>query len=62
MCVRLQSVAWLPKFQRPMSLSTSGLGVCKVARVARPATDYKLVVRLWESGIRLCISCHFPTV
>ena len=29
----------------------SGLGDCKVARVGRPATDYKLVVRPWESGI-----------
>ena len=50
---------WQPK------LSTSGLGDCKVARVGRPTTDYKLVVRPWESGIRstmYCISCHFPTV
>ena len=30
------------------SLSTNGLGDCKVARVGRPATDYKLVVRPWE--------------
>ena len=52
-CVCLQSVAWQPKFQRPISLSTrlSGLGDCKVARVGRPATDHNLVVRLWESGI-----------
>ena len=64
MCVyaRLYSVAWQPKFQRPISLSTSGFGDCKVARVGRPATEYKLVVRPWESGIRPCISCHFPTV
>ena len=34
----------------------SGLGDCKVARVGRPATDYKLVVRPWESDIRPCIS------
>ena len=34
-----------------ISLSTSDLGDCKVARVGRPATDYKLVVRPWESGI-----------
>ena len=34
-------VAWQPKFQRPISLSTSGLGDCKVARMGRPATDYK---------------------
>ena len=32
---------WQPKFQRPVSLSTSGLGNYKVARVGRPATDYK---------------------
>ena len=42
------------------SLSPSGIGDCKVARVGTPATDYKLVVRPWESGIRPCISCHFP--
>ena len=60
--VCLYSVAWQPKFQRPISLSTSGFGDCKVARVGRPATEYKLVVRPWESGIRPCISCHFPTV
>ena len=41
-----------PNFKDPLlSLSTSGLGDCKVARVGRPATDYKLVVRPWESGI-----------
>ena len=60
--VCLYSVAWQPKFQRPISLSTSGFGDCKVDRVGRPATEYKLVVRPWESGIRPCISCHFPTV
>ena len=61
-CVCLYSVAWQPKFQRPISLSTSGFGDCEVATVGRPATEYKLVVRPWESGIRPCISCHFPTV
>ena len=50
------------QFQRPISLRTSGLGDYKVARVGRPAADYKLVVGPWESGIRPCISCHFPTV
>ena len=35
-CVCLESVTWLPKFQRPISLSTSGLGEFKVARVGRP--------------------------
>ena len=34
-----------PNFYRPIPLSTSGLGDCKVARVGKPATDYKLVVR-----------------
>ena len=33
-----------------VSLSTSCLGDCKVARVGRPATDFKLVFRSWESG------------
>ena len=33
-------------------LSASGLGDCKVAMVGRHATDYKTVVRPWESGIR----------
>ena len=61
-CVCLKSVAWQPKFQRPISLSTSGLGDRKVARVVRPATDHKLVVRPWESGIQPSRSCHFPTV
>ena len=46
--------------QRPISLSTSGVGDYKVTRVGRPATDHKIVVRPWESGIRPCISCHFP--
>ena len=46
-CAYLLSVAWQPEFQRPISLSTSGLGVYKVASVARPTTDYKLVVRQW---------------
>ena len=45
-----------------ISLRTSGLGDCKVARVGRPTTEYKLVVRPWESGNRPCISCLFPTV
>ena len=36
------------QISKTLSLSTSGLGV---ARVGRPATDYKLVVRPWESGI-----------
>ena len=61
-CDTLYSVAWQPKFQRPISLSTSGFGDCKVARVGRPAIEYKLVVRPWESGIQPCISCHVPTV
>ena len=52
------SRAWsLLKFQRPISLSTSALGDCKVARVGRPAIDYKLVVRPWESGMK-CIYIH----
>ena len=55
MCVCVWSVAWQPKFQRPISLSTSSLGDYKVARVGRPATDYKIVVRSWESGIPPCI-------
>ena len=39
-------------FKDPYLLAQlSGLGDCKVARVCRPATDYKLVVRPWESGI-----------
>ena len=46
----------------PNFLSTSGLDDCKVARVGRPATDYKLVVRPWESGMRCMVECHFPTV
>ena len=54
-CVCLQSVAWQPKFQRLVSLSTSGLGDFKVARVGRPTTDYKLVVRPWESGMRCMV-------
>ena len=57
LCV--QSVAWQPKFQRPISLSTSGLSDYKVARVGRPATDYKLVVRPWESGMRSMVK--FPS-
>ena len=61
-CVCVCVCAWLPKFQRLISLSTSGLGDCKLGRVGRHVTDYKLVVRPWESGIRPCISCHFPTV
>ena len=53
MCVCVcVSVAWQPKFQRPISLSTIGLGNCEVARVGRPTTDYKLAVRPWESGVR----------
>ena len=59
-------VAWTPIFQRPIFLiSPSGLRDYKVARVGRPATDYKIVVIPWESGIWLqciCISCHFLTV
>ena len=47
------------QISRLISLSTSGLDDC---RVGRPVTDYKQVVRPWESGIRQCISCHFPTV
>ena len=45
-----------------ISLSTSGLGDCKVhvARVGRPTTDYKLVVRPLESEMHLI--CYFPTV
>ena len=31
-----------------VSLSTSGLGDCKVARVGRPPADYKLVVRRFD--------------
>ena len=31
-----------------------------VARVSRPATDYNIVVRPWESGSCPCILCHFP--
>ena len=33
-----------------VSLSTSCLGDCKVARVCWPSTDFKLVFRPWESG------------
>ena len=60
-CVCVLAVAGQPKFQRPIHLSKSSLGDCKVARVGRPATYYKLVFRPWESDIRLCISYHFPT-
>ena len=27
--------------------------------MGRPPTEYKIVVRRWESGIRPCVSCHF---
>ena len=37
-CVCLWSVAWQPKFQRPISLSSSGLGDCKVA--TQQTTNY----------------------
>ena len=40
--------------------STSSQGDQEVARVGTPTTDYKLVVRPWESGIRPCNSYHFP--
>ena len=50
-----------PNFKDPLSLSTSGLGDCKVARVGTPATDYKLVVRPWESGMR-CIYLTICTI
>ena len=29
----------------------------EVARVGRPTTDYKIVVRPWESSLQPCISC-----
>ena len=48
MCVCVWSVALQPKFQKPISFSTSGLGDCKVARMGRPTTDYKIAVRLGE--------------
>ena len=58
-CVCLQFVAWQPEFQRPISHSISGVGDYKVAGVGRPAINYKIVVRPWESGIRSCISCNY---
>ena len=45
-----------PNFKRPICLSTSGLGNRKVARVGRPATDYKLVVRL-HVCLHACVKC-----
>ena len=49
-CVCVWSIAWQPKFPRLIIyVGTSGLGEYKVARVGRPATDYK-------------IEHHFPTV
>ena len=44
------SVAWQLEFKRPISCNTSRQVDQKVARVGRPTTDYKIVVRLWESG------------
>ena len=42
-CVNVCSplLNWQPNFQRTISLSTSGLCDCKVARVGRPARDYR---------------------
>ena len=28
--------------------------------MGRPTTDYKLIVRLWESGTRSIVGCHCP--
>ena len=43
-----------------ISHGTSSQGDQKVARVGRPAADYKIIIKPWENGIQLCISCHFP--
>ena len=34
----------------------------EVARMGRLPTDYIIVIWPWESGMRPCISCCFPTV
>ena len=44
-----------------ISLGTRGLGDYKVARMGTPTTDYKLVVRLWESGIQPHTHTHTHT-
>ena len=43
-------IAWQPKFEWFISLAAGDRSDHKVARVGRPATDYMLVVRLWESS------------
>ena len=43
--------AWQLIFGRPIFHSTSSLGDQAVARVSRPTTDYKIVVRMLESDI-----------
>ena len=47
----LESVSWQPKFERPISCSTSGQGDQKVARVGRPETDYNIAFTLGGSRI-----------
>ena len=46
----LWSVAWQPKLESPTPCSTNDQGDQEVARVGRPATNYKIVVKPWESG------------
>ena len=54
----LQFVAWQPKYERPISRSTSSQGDQKLARVGRSAIDYKTVGK-WHSTIHLM---RLPTV
>ena len=59
--VYLLSAAWQPKLGRPIPRSTSSQGDQKVARVGRPTTNYKIVVRLWHLTMHLVLFSHCPT-
>ena len=47
----MQSFACQPKLERPTSLDAGDKGGHEVARVDRPTTAYKLVVRVWENSV-----------
>ena len=45
-----------PNFKDPYLIAQlSGLGDYKVARVGRPATEYKIVVRFWTTTVCVCV-------